>query len=209
MKITEICNILEELYPDAKCSLDYVEDYQLIIAARLSAQCTDERVNKITPALFRRYKSLEEFANSDINELEEMVHSCGFYHSKAKDIKALCGKLAELGYIPETIEELVKLPGIGRKTANLIMGDIHHKPAIVADTHFIRITGRLGLTKNTIPAKVEADLRKIIPPALSNDFCHRIVYFGRDICKARNPECSRCPARKACLRFENLLVLEQ
>ncbi|GHU57351.1 hypothetical protein FACS1894132_14930 [Clostridia bacterium] len=194
-KILNVCKVLENLYPDAKCSLDYKENYQLIIAARLSAQCTDERVNKITPALFERYKTLDDFANADIFELETYVHSCGFYHSKARDIKALCGELLKLGHIPDTIDELVKLSGIGRKTANLIMGDIHHKPAIVADTHFIRITGRLGLTENTVPAKVEKDLRAIIPPQLSSDFCHRIVLFGRDICKARKPECDRCPLR--------------
>ncbi|MDR0919315.1 MAG: endonuclease III [Oscillospiraceae bacterium] len=192
MDILYICKTLEELYPDAKCSLDYKEDWQLIIAARLSAQCTDERVNKITPALFEHYRTLDDFANADIADLEQYIYSCGFYHTKAKDIKALCKCLYDLGYIPDTIEELIKLPGIGRKTANLIMGDIHHQPSIVTDTHFIRITNRLGLTNTTIPAKVESDLRKLIPPELSTDFCHRIVYFGRNICKAKNPHCP-CP----------------
>lgn len=197
-KILIVCEQLEELYPNAVCSLEYEEPYQLIIAARLSAQCTDERVNKVTSALFERYKSLTDFAVSDISELESYVHSCGFYHSKARDIKALCAKLLEIGSIPDNIPQLIELPGIGRKTANLIMGDIFGKEAIVADTHFIRITGRLGLTENTAPAKVESDLRKLIPPDKSSDFCHRIVYFGRDICKARNPECLRCPLEDLC-----------
>ncbi len=188
---------LEEIYPNAECSLVYDrgKPYELMIAGRLSAQCTDKRVNIVTKELFERYKTLSDFAGADINEVAEIVKPCGLYKTKAESIVLMARELIDRyeGKIPETVEELTKLPGIGRKTANLIMGDIHKKPAVVADTHFIRITGRLGLTLNTDPVKVEADLIKLIPAGKSSDFCHRVVLFGRDYCSARKPKCDLCP----------------
>ncbi|NLK69936.1 MAG: endonuclease III [Clostridiales bacterium] len=195
---------LEKLYPDAECSLIYSKPYELMIAARLSAQCTDARVNIVTKELFKKYTTLEAFADADLKELEEDVKPCGFYKTKAKSIKEMAGQLLNnySGEIPDTMEDLLTLSGIGRKTANLIMGDIWGKPAIVADTHFIRITGRLGLTKNTDPYKVEMDLVKLIPPEKSSDFCHRIVQFGRDICKSRRPFCEKCPLSECCKYYK-------
>lgn len=191
---------LAEIYPDAKCSLVYREPYQLMIAGRLSAQCTDARVNVVTEPLFERYPTLEAFAEADVNEVAEIIKPCGLYKTKAQSIVGACRKLLYDfgGEMPRTIEELTTLPGIGRKTANLIMGDVHGLPAIVTDTHCIRITGRLGLTKEKEPAKVEQDLLKIIPPAEGSDFCHRLVIFGREFCTARNPKCGSCPLR-SCL----------
>jgi endonuclease-3 len=194
------CSELEKIYPDAACSLNYTKPYELMFAARLSAQCTDARVNIVTETLFKKYPTLEAFATADIEELENDVKPCGFYHTKAKSLKGMAEKLIRDfgGELPQTMEELLTLPGIGRKTANLVMGDIWGKPAIVTDTHFIRITGRLGLTKNKEPAKVEKDLVKLIPPEKSSDFCHRIVQFGRDTCRARTPLCSECPLNYFC-----------
>jgi endonuclease-3 len=194
------CSELEKIYPDAACSLNYTKPYELMFAARLSAQCTDARVNIVTETLFKKYPTLEAFAAADIEELENDVKPCGFYHTKAKSLKGMAEKLIRDfgGELPQTMEELLTLPGIGRKTANLVMGDIWGKPAIVTDTHFIRITGRLGLTKNKEPAKVEKDLVKLIPPEKSSDFCHRIVQFGRDTCRARTPLCSECPLNYFC-----------
>lgn len=208
MKRSEIallaCNELEKLYPDAECSLDYTKPYELMFAARLSAQCTDARVNIVTKTLFAKYPTLEAFANADLSELEKDVKPCGFYHMKAKSLKGMAEKLLSDfgGELPQTMDELLTLPGIGRKTANLIMGDIWGKPAIVTDTHCIRITGRLGLTKNKEPAKVEKDLLKVIPPEVSSHFCHRIVQFGRDICTARSPKCGICPLSGFCDHFK-------
>ncbi len=194
------CRALEERYPDALCSLVYDKPYELMIAARLSAQCTDARVNIVTEELFRKYPTLEAFADANLTELEADVKPCGFYRTKAKSIKEAALRLLTVydGVIPDTMDELLTLPGIGRKTANLLLGDVYGKPAVVADTHFIRITGRLGLTKNKEPHKVEADLRKLLPPEGSSDFCHRIVLFGRDICRARAPKCSECPLADFC-----------
>lgn len=188
---------LEQIYPDALCSLVYTEPYELMIAGRLSAQCTDARVNIVTKELFEKYPTLKSFADADIDDIAEIVKPCGLYRTKAKSIVEMTHSLYyELGgVIPDSIEELTKLSGIGRKTANLIMGDVHHKPAIVADTHCIRITGRLGLTKSKDPKTVEQDLKKIIPPEKSSDFCHRLVLFGRDTCTARKPDCEHCPMR--------------
>lgn len=193
-KAQQICSLLKELYPDAACSLTYSKPYELLIATRLSAQCTDARVNIVTKPLFERYKSIEEFAEADISELEEMVKPCGLYKTKAASIKEMCRQLIENfgGKLPETIEELTSLSGVGRKTANLIMGDVYGKPAVVTDTHCIRISNRLGLTENKEPFKVEQDLRKILPPEESSDFCHRLVNFGREYCKARSPRCGEC-----------------
>lgn len=188
---------LEQIYPEAKCSLTYTHPYELMIAGRLSAQCTDARVNVVTKELFAKYPTLKSFADADIEEVAEIVRPCGLYKTKAKSIVEMAHQLYyDLnGVIPDSIEELTKLSGIGRKTANLIMGDIHKKPAIVADTHCIRITGRFGLTRSTDPKVVEQDLKKLIPPEKSSDFCHRLVLFGRDTCSARKPDCEHCPLR--------------
>lgn len=189
---------LEKIYPDAKCSLVYTHPYELMIAGRLSAQCTDARVNIVTKDLFAKYPTLEAFAEADIADVEEIVKPCGLYKTKAKSIVEACRRLLYDfgGELPKTIDELTTLSGIGRKTANLIMGDVHGLPAIVTDTHCIRITGRLGLTKETDPKKVEQDLLKIIPAEKGSDFCHRIVIFGRDFCTARNPKCESCPLKE-------------
>lgn len=194
------CELLKEQYPDAICSLDYTHPHELMIAARLSAQCTDARVNIVTKPLFKKYPTLQAFADADIAELEEIIRPCGFYKTKAESIQKAARRLVDVydGKIPDTMDELLTLPGIGRKTANLLLGDLYGKPAVVTDTHCIRICGRLGLTKNTEPQKVEEDLRKILPPAESSDFCHRIVLFGREFCKARKPLCESCPLRDIC-----------
>ncbi|MDE6088200.1 MAG: endonuclease III [Oscillospiraceae bacterium] len=197
----ETVRILKECYPDSACSLVYEHPYQLMIAVRLSAQCTDARVNLVTKPLFEKYTSLQAFADADLAELEEAVKPCGFYRMKAKSIKEACQRLRTVyqGKLPDTMDELLTLPGIGRKTANLLLGDVYHKPGVViVDTHFIRITRRLGLTTETEPPKIETDLRKLLPPEESSDFCHRIVQFGRDVCRARKPQCNACPLREIC-----------
>lgn len=199
------CKALEKLYPDAACSLEYSEPYELMIATRLSAQCTDARVNIVTRELFKKYPTLESFAQADLNELEEAVRPCGFFRTKAKSIKEMANQLINNfnGQVPDNMEDLLTISGVGRKTANLLMGDIWGKPAIVTDTHFIRITGRLGLTANKEPQKVEKDLVKLIPPVGSSDFCHRIVQFGRDVCRARKPLCDECVCSEFCKYNEN------
>jgi len=191
---------LEHLYPEAICSLTYKEPLQLLIATRLAAQCTDARVNMVTPYLFKKYPNLDSFCNADVADVEEIVKSCGFYRQKAKDIVGMCQKIKNdyNGVVPDTVEELTKLPGVGRKTANLIVGDIYNKPAIVCDTHCIRITNRLGLTTTKDPYKVELQLRDLLPPDKSNDFCHRTVLFGRDVCNARSPKCLQCYLAEIC-----------
>lgn len=191
---------LKKDYPDAICSLVYDDPLQLIIAVRLSAQCTDERVNKVTPALFERFPDIDSFCNAEVEEIEELVHSCGFFRAKARDIKNMCIMLREEygGVLPDTVEELTKLPGVGRKTANLIVGDVYKKPAVVADTHLIRITNLLGLVETKDPKKVELELKKILPPEESNDFCHRCVLHGRAVCIARRPKCEICSMREWC-----------
>jgi endonuclease-3 len=194
------CQELEKLYPDVECSLVYDKPYELLISTRLAAQCTDARVNIVTETLYKKYPTLEDFAAADLAELEQDVKPCGFYHTKAKSIKEMAGQLIERfgGQVPDTMEELLSLPGVGRKTANLILGDVYGKPAVVTDTHCIRITGRLGLTANTEPAKVEKDLVKLLPPEISNHFCHQTVQFGRDICRARSPKCGECSLNYFC-----------
>jgi len=195
-KVNAIINILKQEYPNPLCALHYQKDYELMIAVRLSAQCTDARVNLVTPSLFAAYPTLEAMANADISHVEELVHSCGFYKHKARDIVLGCQMLISDygGKVPGTMEELLKIPGVGRKTANLLLGDLYKVPgSVVCDTHCIRICGRLGLSQGKEPEKVEMQLRKILPPEESSDFCHRIVLFGREICTARNPQCSRCP----------------
>jgi len=196
-------HILEELnlaYPMPECALRYEKPYELLIATRLSAQCTDERVNKVTPALFERFPTLGSFAAADVAEVEEYVRSCGFYHAKAQNIVDMCRMLAESygGVVPDTVEELTKLPGVGRKTANLIVGDVYGKPAVVADTHCIRITNLLGLCDSKDPYKVELRLREILPPADSNRFCHQLVWHGRKVCVARRPNCAACTLAPYC-----------
>lgn len=209
MKKTEIarlaCEELEKIYPDIECSLVYKKPYELLISTRLAAQCTDARVNIVTQTLFKDYPTLEAFANADISELEQAVKPCGFYHTKAKSIKEMASQLIESfgGRVPDTMDELLSLSGVGRKTANLILGDIYGKPAVVTDTHCIRISRRLGLTKNKEPAKVEADLVKLLPPEISNHFCHQTVQFGRDICRARSPKCSECPLSYFCSEYQS------
>ncbi len=198
--IDTILSILEEIYPEALCSLQHRIPHELLIAVRLSAQCTDARVNLVTPALFARYPSIEDFAEADVAEVEELIRSCGFYHTKARDIVMMCRMLRDEygGRVPDEIDELVKLPGVGRKTANLICGDIYGKPAYVCDTHCIRITNLLGLTTSKDPYKVEMQLRECIPPEKSSDFCHRMVLFGRETCIARRPRCAECPLKELC-----------
>ena len=200
-KVNAILEALEQRYPDALCALHYKKDYELMIAVRLSAQCTDARVNMITPALFEAYPTLEAFAAADIADVENYVHSCGFYRQKAKDIVLACQMLIH-DYdrkVPDNMDDLLKLPGVGRKTANLLMGDLYGIPgSIVCDTHCIRICGKLGLSEGKDPEKVEMQLRKILPPEKSSDFCHRIVLFGRDVCTARSPKCDECPLGVHC-----------
>ena len=203
-KVQSIIEILKDRYPDPMCALHYEKDYELMIAVRLSAQCTDARVNLITPALFTAYPSLEAMAAAPISHVEELVHSCGFYKHKARDIVLACQMLLSDygGKVPGTMEELLRLPGVGRKTANLLLGDLYAVPgSVVCDTHCIRICGRLGLSQGKEPEKVETQLRRILPPEESSDFCHRIVLFGRDICTARSPKCGECPLRHLCPEF--------
>ena len=203
-KVSAIIDILKDRYPEAPCALHYSTDWQLMIAVRLSAQCTDARVNLVTPHLFAAYPTLEAMANADISHVEELVHSCGFYKHKARDIVLACQMLLSDydGKVPDTMEKLLKLPGVGRKTANLLLGDLYGAPgSVVCDTHCIRICGRLGLSKGKEPEKVENQLRAILPPEESSDFCHRIVLFGRDCCTARNPRCGECPLTLFCKEF--------
>ena len=203
-KVEAVIGILKERYADAPCALHYEKDYELMIAVRLSAQCTDARVNLVTPALFAAYPTLEAMAAANIEDVESYVHSCGFYKHKARDIVLGCQMLLSNygGRVPGTMEELLKIPGVGRKTANLLLGDLYGAPgSVVCDTHCIRICGRLGLSTGTDPEKVERQLRAILPPEESSDFCHRIVLFGRDCCTARNPRCGECPLRPYCMEF--------
>ena len=200
--VSAIVAELKRLYPDAVCSLEYEKDYELLFSTRLAAQCTDERVNKVTPALFARFPSLEALAAADVSEVEEFIHSTGFFRAMARDIVAASKMLGEEygGRVPDNMEDLLKLPGVGRKTANLVLGDIYNTPGVVvADTHCIRLSGRLGLTDGSKdPAKVEAQLRKILPAEESNNFCHRLVLHGRAVCMARGPECEGCTLRPWC-----------
>ena len=191
---------LKEKYPDALCSLEYTDPLQLLIATRLSAQCTDARVNQVTPALFSAYPTLDAFCEAKVEDVERYIHSCGFFRAKARDIVGMAQKLRDEfgGVVPDTVEALTTLPGVGRKTANLIVGDIYHKPAVVADTHLIRITNLLGLVDTKDPKKVEFRLRDLLDPAESNDFCHRCVLHGRAVCVARRPQCDSCCMKPYC-----------
>lgn len=191
---------LKKEYPDAICSLTYTDPLQLLVATRLAAQCTDARVNMVTPALFERYKTAEDFAKSTPEEVSEYIKSCGLYKTKSRDIVNLGKMLVEEfnSQVPDTIEKLIKLPGIGRKTANLIVGDIYGKPAVVVDTHCIRITRRLGLHTQKDAKKIEFELRELLPPEESNDFCHRLVLHGRAVCTARKAYCEKCCMNEFC-----------
>lgn len=191
---------LKKEYPDAVCSLVAGDPFQLLVATRLSAQCTDARVNLVTPALFEKYPTTKAFAEADVSDVEDLIHSCGFFRSKAKDIIGAAQGVLERydGRVPDTIEELTTLPGVGRKTANLIVGDVYGKPAVVADTHLIRISNRLGLVETKDPKKVELELKKLLPPDESNDFCHRMVLHGRAVCISRRTHCDECCMNDFC-----------
>ena len=194
IEINEIIRLLEENYPEPVCALEYGKDYELLFAARLSAQCTDVRVNMVTPLLFEKYPTLEALANADMSELESIIHPCGFFRIKARDIGAASKMLIEEfdSRVPDGMEELLRLPGVGRKTANLMLGDIHNKPAVVVDTHCIRLSNRLGLVDTKDPLRIEIKLREMLPPEKSSDFCHRLVLHGRAVCKASKPACNDC-----------------
>ena len=195
---------LKKEYTDALCSLNASNPLELLIATRLSAQCTDARVNLVTPTLFEKYKTLDDYCNAKLEEVEEIIHSCGFYRAKAKDIIGIAQKIKSDFdcQVPDSIEKLTSLPGVGRKTANLIMGDVYKQPAVVADTHLIRITNLLGLVNTKDPFKVETELKKILPPEESNDFCHRAVLHGRAVCIARRPKCEICCMKDVCKNFK-------
>lgn len=206
-KVSAIIDALKARYPQSMCALHYDKDYELMISVRLSAQCTDARVNLVTPALFAAYPTLEAMAQADILDVEEYIRSCGFYKHKARDIVLACRMLLEKfdAKVPGTMEELLQIPGVGRKTANLLLGDLYGIPgSVVCDTHCIRICGRLGLSQGTDPEKVERQLRALLPPEESSDFCHRIVMFGREVCTARNPKCGECPLAPHCTTFTGL-----
>ena len=198
--IGEIIRLLEQDYPEAYCSLSYLKDYELLFSARLSAQCTDERVNKVTPAFYKAYPTLDAIAEADIPVVEEYIRSCGFYHTKARDIVGAAQMILKDfgGHVPDTMENLLKLPGVGRKTANLILGDVFNKPAVVVDTHCIRLTNRIGLVDTKDPVKIEKALAELLPPEKSSDFCHRLVLHGRAVCPARKPKCDLCSIREYC-----------
>ncbi len=199
-RVTESVARLEKLYPDAICSLDYTDAFQLLISTRLSAQCTDKRVNMVTPELFKEFPDAAAMSKASLGRVEELIKTCGLYKTKAKDLIGIAKKLITDygGTVPDTIEELTKLPGVGRKTANLVCGDIYKKPAVVTDTHFIRICNRLGFVDSKNPLTVETVMRKLLPPDKSNDFCHRTVLFGRDICTARTAHCEKCILNDIC-----------
>lgn len=199
-RVIKAVESLEALYPDAICSLDYTDAFQLLIATRLSAQCTDARVNMVTPALFAKYPDAAAMSKAAVEDVENLIKTCGLYKTKAKDLVGIAKMIMSDfdGKVPDTIEQLTRLPGVGRKTANLVCGDVYGKPAVVTDTHFIRLCNRLGFVETTDPLKVENAMRKLLPPEKSNDFCHRTVLFGRDICTARKTYCERCPMSEFC-----------
>lgn len=196
----EVIARLKAEYLEVKCALIYEKPHELLIATRLSAQCTDKRVNLVTPALFKRFPTVEAFADAEVSEVEEYIKSCGLFHTKARDIVEMCRQLRDIygSVVPDSIDELVKLAGVGRKTANLIVGDLYGKPAMVCDTHVIRLTNRLGLAKGTDAVQVEKQLRAIIPAEEGLNFCHRLVWHGRGVCSARAPRCEECVLKDIC-----------
>lgn len=199
-RVIKIIEILKEKYPEAVCSLNASNPFELLVAVRLSAQCTDARVNMVTPELFSKYKTLEDYCNAEVSDIEEIIHSCGFYKSKAKSIVDMAKGVRDRfdSRVPDNIDDLITLNGVGRKTANLIVGDVYGKESIVVDTHMIRISNRMGLVKEKDPKKIEFQLKKLVPAREGSDFCHRIVLFGRDVCSARKPLCDECPAKEYC-----------
>ena len=201
-RVAKLRELLDKAYPDVKCSLDFETPVEMLVAVQLSAQCTDARVNIVTKELFKKYKTAEDFANADINELQEYIRSAGFYKNKSKNIIACCQRLVEVydGKVPDTMEDLLTLAGTGRKTANLILGDLYGKPAVVVDTHCMRLSRRIGLTKEEEPQKIETDLKKIVPPDYQLRMCHQFVYHGRAVCTARSPKCDVCPIYEVCKR---------
>lgn len=205
--IDQIIILLKKEYPVVECTLDFLNPLQLLISTQLAAQCTDVRVNKTTPALFERYKTAQDFANADIEELENLIRSTGFYHNKAKNIKACCKMLIEdfNGVIPDDIDILVTLPGVGRKTANVVLAEVFKKPAVIVDTHARRLSNRIGLSDNTDPDKIEIDLQRILDPKESSAFCHRLVFHGRKVCKARKPLCESCVINAYCRYYKQLI----
>ena len=200
MRAAKAVELFKTEYPNAFCSLEYSDAFQLLIATRLSAQCTDARVNMVTPALFARFPDAKAFANAPLSEVEELIKTCGLYKTKARDLIGIGKGIVERfsGVVPDNIEDLTSLPGVGRKTANLVCGDVYGKPAVVADTHFIRLSNRLGFVKTTDPLKVENEMRKILPPEESNNFCHRAVIHGRAVCTARKAYCEKCCLSSVC-----------
>ena len=194
---------LKKEYPDAICSLVADNPFELLVATRLSAQCTDARVNLVTPELFKKYRTLDDYVNADVKDIENIIHSCGFYHGKARDIIEMARGVRDRfnGVVPDNIDDLTSLSGVGRKTANLIVGDVYKKPAVVADTHLIRLTNRMGLVNTKDPKKVEMELKKILPPEESNDFCHRCVLHGRAVCTARKANCENCCLNEHCKKI--------
>lgn len=199
-RVSLLLELMDDVYPEVECSLNYSNPLEMLIATQLSAQCTDARVNIVTKELFKKYKTVYDYANADINELQEIIRSTGFYKNKSKNIIACCKRLIDVygGEVPDTMEDLTSLAGTGRKTANLVIGDIFGKSAVVVDTHCIRLSNRIGLTKETDPYKIEMTLKKIIPPHRQLKLCHQFVYHGRAICTARSPKCEVCPIKKAC-----------
>ena len=205
-RAARIVALLEREYPEAVCTLDFLKPHELLFATRLAAQCTDARVNTVTPELFSTYPTLEAFAEASLEDVERIIRPCGFFHTKAKDIIACAQALLARfgGRVPDTMEELTSLPGVGRKTANIILGDVYGKPAVVADTHCIRIANLLGLASSKDPVKVESSLRAILDPEKSSDFCHRLVLHGRAVCVARRPQCEKCVLAPCCPSFSDI-----
>lgn len=199
-RAAEIIALLKGEYSEVKCALVYSKPHELLIATRLSAQCTDVRVNLVTPALFKKFPTVDAFADADVKDVEELIKSCGLFHTKAQDIVGMCAAIRDTydGKVPDSIEELVKLPGVGRKTANLIVGDLYGKPAMVCDTHVIRLSNRLGLAEGKDAAQVEKQLRAVIPAEEGLNFCHRLVWHGRGVCSARSPKCGECVLQNCC-----------
>ena len=205
-RVVEILKVLDELYPNAECSLEYDNPLQLLISTQLAAQCTDARVNMVAKDLYKKYQTAEDFANADLSELEQDIRSTGFYRNKAKNIIACCKQLVEKydGKIPDNMEELLQLPGVGRKTANLVLYEIYGIQGVVVDTHAKRLSNHIGLTKNEDPEKIEYDLQKVVPKERWADFCHRLVFHGREVCNARKPDCENCKINSLCDHYKKI-----